>query len=77
MVEGGLDSVTIRARAEQRIPTRDKPAGDHPSDVAVDDPWLRYTLRSVRGGLVTSAFIIFVVTLYLKPIQIRGSRLFL
>ncbi len=65
MVEGGLDSVTIRARAEQRIPTRDKPAGDHPSDVAVDDPWLRYTLRSVRGGLVTSAFIIFVVTLYL------------
>jgi hypothetical protein len=33
--------------------------------VKVEDPWLRYTLRAVRGGLVTSAFIIAVVVLYL------------
>jgi len=31
----------------------------------VEDPWIRYTLHAVRGGMLSSVFIILVVTLYL------------
>ena len=31
----------------------------------VEDPWVRYTLQAVRGGMLSSVFIILVVTLYL------------
>jgi diguanylate cyclase (GGDEF)-like protein/PAS domain S-box-containing protein len=40
-------------------------AGDHSPGAPSDDPWARYTLQTVRGGLLSSVFIILVVTLYL------------
>lgn len=46
--------------------------GAHPSNggsqrpmAQSDDPWARYTVRTVRGGLLSSMFIILVVALYL------------
>jgi diguanylate cyclase (GGDEF)-like protein/PAS domain S-box-containing protein len=39
--------------------------GNHPPVGPADDPWARYTLQTVRGGLLSSVFIILVVTLYL------------
>lgn len=39
--------------------------GDHPPVAHTDDPWARYTLQTVRGGILSSVFIILVVTLYL------------
>jgi len=40
-------------------------AGGRPPAAPSDDPWARYTLQTVRGGLLSSIFIILVVTLYL------------
>ncbi len=40
-------------------------AGDDSPGGHSDDPWARYTLQTVRGGILSSVFIILVVTLYL------------
>jgi len=65
MVEGGLESVARKALRGSTTADGDVPQvapGD--ADLGPDDPWVRYALRTVRGGLLTSAVILVVVILY-------------
>lgn len=57
--------MSVIGRAKDRIATQGR-LSVGPIDRPVDDPWVRYTLQAVRGGLVTSIFLILVVVVYLS-----------
>jgi diguanylate cyclase (GGDEF)-like protein/PAS domain S-box-containing protein len=56
----------MQPNEEDRMSTAEPGIGDdHPPVAQSDDPWARYTLQTVRGGILSSVFVILVVTLYL------------
>lgn len=61
MVEGGLESVASNVLRMSRRGSTTKPPNP---DGSRDDPWTQYALRTIRGGVLISVFIIVVVALY-------------
>ena len=64
MVEGGLESVARKLRGSMSTEGGGPRAASGADDGGPDDPWVTYALRTVRGGLLTSAVIIVVIVLY-------------
>ncbi len=62
MVEGGLGSVANRVLRTSKLDAAGIRRTTWPS--SANDPWTEYALRTVRGGVLTSAFIVVVIALY-------------